>query len=289
MSSSHPLFLDHFAALASDYDVLLCDVWGVIHNGLAASAPACDALRRVRAAGGTVIMVTNSPRPADAVMLQLDQLGVARDSYDGVVTSGDVTRAVIAERPGKSVFHIGPPRDLPIFAGLDMPLADADTADYVVCSGLFDDTRETPEDYRALLQRLKARDLFMACANPDVVVERGDQLIYCAGALADLYAALGGEVLFAGKPYQPIYLRALAKAESARGAKTPLGRVLAIGDSLRTDLKGAMSLGVDFLFMTSGIHAAEVGGSGDADPATLEAFFAQAGMMPKAVMHRLVW
>jgi HAD superfamily hydrolase (TIGR01459 family) len=289
MSGSTPPFLDHFAALASGYDVLLCDVWGVIHNGVAAFPEACEALRRVRERGGTVMLITNSPRPAEPLVLQLDQLAVPRDSYDGIVTSGDVTRALIAERPGQSVFHIGPPRDLPIFAGLDMPPAEAESADYVVCSGLFDDTRETPEDYRALLTRLKARGLLMICANPDVVVERGDELIYCAGALADLYLTLGGEVIFAGKPYAPIYTRALAKAETARGVKVPLSGVLAIGDSLRTDLTGAASLGVDFLFMTSGIHAGEVGGVENPGAEALAAFFAQAGTMPKAVMHRLIW
>jgi HAD superfamily hydrolase (TIGR01459 family) len=289
MSSSDPPFLDHVAALASGYDVLLCDVWGVIHNGVTAFPEACDALARMRQDGGTVVLITNSPRPADGLMLQLDRIGVPRGSYDGIVSSGDVTRAVIAERPGQTVFLIGPPRDLPIFAGLHVSLVDAETADYVVCSGLFDDTRETPEDYRQLLTRLQARGLFMVCANPDVVVERGDQLVYCAGALADLYQTLGGDVLFAGKPYPPLYVRALAKAEAARGAKVPLDRVLAIGDSVRTDLKGAASLGVDCLFMTSGIHAGEVGGHGNNDPETLRAFFAEAGIMPKVVMRRLVW
>jgi HAD superfamily hydrolase (TIGR01459 family) len=289
MSGSNPPFLHRFAALASGYDVLLCDVWGVIHNGVAAFPEACEALRRFRQNGGVVMLITNSPRPADPLVLQLDQLAVPRDSYDGIVTSGDVTRALIAERPGQSVFHIGPSRDLPIFTGLDMPLADAESADYVVCSGLFDDEQETPEDYRLLLSRLKARGVPMICANPDVVVERGDQLIYCAGALADLYAMLGGEVIFAGKPYPPIYSRALAKAEAARGAQVPITRVLAIGDSVRTDLKGAATLGADFLFMTSGIHAGEVGGSENPGAETLAAFFAQAGVMPKAVMHRLVW
>ncbi len=285
--STSPPFLDHFAALAPNYDVLLCDVWGVVHNGVVAFPAACDALKRVRDKGGVVVLITNSPRPAEPLLLQLDQFAVPRESYDAIVTSGDVTRALIAERGGRSVFHIGPPRDLPIFAGLDMPLVDAERADYVVCTGLFDDERETPEDYRPLLGRLKARGLEMLCGNPDVVVERGDRLIYCAGAIADLYATLGAEVIFAGKPYLPIYQRALAKAEAARGAKAPLQRVLAIGDSVRTDLKGAAALGIDFLFMTSGIHAAEVGGS--SDPRMLGTFFAQAGMMPKAVMHRLVW
>jgi HAD superfamily hydrolase (TIGR01459 family) len=286
---SAPLLLDHFAPLAPGYDVLLCDVWGVMHNGIAAFPAACEALVRARQAGATVMLITNSPRPCDAVALQLEQLHVPRESYDGMVTSGDVSRAVIAERRGQSVFHLGPPRDLPVFAGLDVELTDAERADYVVCTGLFDDTRETPEDYRGLLARLKARECFFLCGNPDVVVERGDELVYCAGALADLYAGMGGEVLYAGKPYQPMYLRALAQAEALRGGKTPPARVLAIGDSVRTDLEGAAALGVDCLFIQSGIHAGEVGGSGGADPQALRSFFAQAGTMPKAVMQRLIW
>jgi HAD superfamily hydrolase (TIGR01459 family) len=288
MSNSHPPLLDHFAALAQDYDVLLCDVWGVIHNGVAAFPEACDALRQMRKNGGTVVLISNSPRPAVGVVPQLDQLGVPRASYDGMVTSGDVTSAVIADRPGQSVFHLGPPRDLPIYTGLDVRLTDAESADYVVCSGLFDDTRETPEDYRPLLSRMQARGLFMLCANPDVVVERGAELVYCAGALADLYQSMGGEVLFAGKPYPPIYTRALAAAETLRGAAVPLHRVLAIGDSVRTDLTGAAALGMDFLFLTGGIHAGEIAGE-NSSPETLGIFFEQAGMMPKAVMHRLVW
>jgi HAD superfamily hydrolase (TIGR01459 family) len=286
---SDPLFLDHFAILARDYDVLLCDVWGVIHNGVSAFPDAYGALQRARQGGATVMLLTNSPRPCDAVMLQIAGLGVPRDSYDGMVTSGDVTRAVIAERPGQSVFHLGPPRDLPVFAGLDLRLTDAETAAYVVCTGLFDDTRETPEDYRGLLAKLKARGLFMVCANPDVVVERGDQLVYCAGALADLYHDMGGDVLYAGKPYPPIYQRALAQAEALRIAKIPLQRVLAIGDSVRTDLKGAAMFGVDCVFIQAGIHAGEVGSRKNTDPETLRNFFAQAGMVPKAVMPRLIW
>jgi HAD superfamily hydrolase (TIGR01459 family) len=283
MSASPPLFIDRCAALVSNYDLLLCDVWGVIHNGVESFPEACDALKRARDNGATVLLISNSPRPADAVVPQLDGLNVPRDSYDGMVTSGDVTRAVIAERPGRSIFHLGPERDLPIFAGLDAKRVDVETADYVVCSGLFDDTTETPEHYRGLLERMQARGLFMLCANPDVVVERGAELIYCAGALADLYQAMGGEVLYAGKPYAPIYERALAQASSLRGAKLPLDRVLAIGDSVRTDLTGAASLGVDFLFLTAGIHAGEIGAD-----APLAQFFGQAGI-PKAVMRRLVW
>jgi HAD superfamily hydrolase (TIGR01459 family) len=188
------------------------------------------------------------------------------------------------------VFHLGPRRDLPIFAGLDVTFAPPETADYVVCSGLFDDATETPEDYRELLAALRARSLFMVCANPDIVVERGDTLLYCAGALADAYVALGGEALYCGKPHAPIYEAALGKAAAYRGGEVPaLNRVLAIGDSIRTDLKGAASFGVDCLFVISGIHAEEFGGREAPDLSGLNAMFAAAGVAPKAVTRRLEW
>jgi HAD superfamily hydrolase (TIGR01459 family) len=287
MSGSLP-FLDHCGPLLAGYDLLLCDVWGVIHNGVESFPAACEALQRARGEGVTVVLISNSPRPADAVVPQLDGLHVPRDCYDAMVTSGDVTSAVIMQRPGQSVFHLGPPRDLPIYQGLNVKLVDADTADYAVCSGLFDDTKETPEDYRPLLERLRARGLFMLCANPDVVVERGKDLVYCAGALADLYQSMGGEVLYAGKPYAPIYEMALGRAKALRKGDVPLSRVLAIGDSVRTDLTGAAALGVDFLFLTAGIHSGEIGAAGSSDPHTMKLFF-EDNRMPKAVMRRLVW
>jgi HAD superfamily hydrolase (TIGR01459 family) len=196
---------------------------------------------------------------------------------------------VIEARPGQSLFHLGPERDRSIFTGLNAHFAPLESAAYVVCSGLEDDEIETPNDYLARLQLMRARKLFMVCANPDVVVERGSRLVYCAGALADLYATLGGEVLYAGKPYRPIYDLALAKAQSAAGRKIPAARVLAIGDSLRTDLKGAHALGIDFLFVTSGIHAEELGARDAPDSAALSAALSTAGGMPKAVMRELTW
>ena len=286
---SLPPLLPHFSELAPGYDVLLCDVWGVVHNGLAATPPACDALMRARARGTSVILITNAPRPSEVVMRQLEKLRVPRETYDAIVSSGDVTRSVIEQRHGKSLYFLGPERDRSIFTGLSVKFAPLETADYVVCSGLEDDDTETPENYRPRLQAMLDRRLFMVCGNPDVVVERGPDLVYCAGAIADLYATMGGEVLYAGKPYRPIYEMALAKAEAARGAKVALNRVLAIGDSLRTDLKGAHTLGVDFLFVTSGIHAEELGGRDQPDPKALTGAFAAAGEMPKAVMRHLVW
>ena len=284
-----PPLIPHFSTLVPDYDALLCDVWGVVHNGIAAFPHACDALMRARARGAIVILITNAPRQSEVVARQLEKLHVPVETYDGIVSSGDVTRAVIEARPGQSVCHIGPERDRSIFTGVDVRLAPLERADYVVCSGLDNDDMETPQDYRARLETMLARQLFMVCANPDVVVERGDRLVYCAGAIADLYATMGGEVLYAGKPYRPIYDLALAKAQAAAGRKVAASRVLAIGDSVRTDVAGAVALGVDCLFLTAGIHAEELGGRDTPDPTVLGQIFAAAGFAPKAVMRRLVW
>ncbi len=285
-----PNIIERFAPLARDYDVLLCDVWGVVHNGVVAFAAACDALSRFRAGGGTVILITNAPRPGAAVQGILDRFGVPHDAYDAITTSGDVTRGIVESRRSERVFHLGPPRDLPIFAGLDVSFAPPEAADYVVCTGLFDDTTETPENYRELLAALRARSLFMVCANPDIVVERGDALVYCAGALADAYGELGGEVLYCGKPHAPIYEVALDTAAAFRGGEAPpLRRVLAIGDSIRTDVKGAASFGVDCLFVISGVHAEEFGGREAPDLDVLDTMFTAAAVAPKAVVRGLVW
>lgn len=276
---SVPTISKHFADFAGDYDVVLSDVWGVVHNGMRATPEACDALAKFRAKGGQVILITNAPRPREAVIKQIDAFGVPRNAYDDIVSSGDVTRSVIQSRPGQTVFHLGPERDKPIFTGLDVTFAPLETADYVVCSGLDNDDVDTAEDYRTRLEGMLARKQFMLCGNPDVVVERGPRLVYCAGAVADLYKSMGGEVLYAGKPYRPLYDLALARV---KGGPPPLSRVLAIGDSLRTDLAGANSVGIDFVFLTAGIHAEEF-----AEEAAMQKAFA--GRTPKAVMQRLAW
>ena len=284
-----PVLVDGFSALAPGYDAVLCDVWGVVHNGVAALAPAGEALTRFRDAGGTVLLVSNAPRPGAAVTRLLDRFGVPRSAYDDIITSGDLTREFVASHPSRCVYHVGPERDRGIFAGLELRFGPAEAADYVICTGLFDDERETPEDYRGLLERMRARGLLFLCANPDLVVERGDRLIYCAGAIADLYAQLGGEVVYAGKPHRPIYDAALARIAAARGAPIPAARVLAIGDSIRTDLAGAAALGIDGIFITRGIHAEELGHRDDPDLDRLGRFFAAAGVTPKAVMRQLAW
>jgi len=282
-------FLDRFSTVAAHYDVVLCDIWGVVHNGIAAHPQACDALTRYRAGGGTVILITNAPRPSPWVIRQLDRLGVPAGAYDDVMTSGDLTREVVAARNGGAVFHIGPPRDISIFDGLDVRFTPVETAEYVVCSGLFDDTTETPDNYRDLMATMRARGLFMLCANPDLVVERGDERVYCAGAIADLYRTLGGDVLYAGKPHRPIYDAALAKAAAVSGAAVAPARTLAIGDSLRTDMRGASALGIDGLFVSGGIHAVELGQRESPSRDALVAMFAAANVTPQSVTPRLAW
>jgi HAD superfamily hydrolase (TIGR01459 family) len=289
MNAATPPLISKFSTIAPRYDVFLSDVWGVMHNGLAAHPAACDALMRVRARGGVVVLVTNAPRPSEQVARQLEKLHCPREAYDAIVSSGDVTRSVMQDRCGQSVYHLGPERDRSIFGGLDVRFAPLESADYVVCTGLENDDIETPEDYRAQLEIMMARKLFMVCGNPDVVVERGSTLVYCAGAIADLYATMGGKVLYAGKPYRPIYDMALTKAESAAGRKVAHDRVLAIGVSVRTDLKGAHAIGIDFLFVTSGIHAEELGSRENPDADALTATFIAAGGMPEAIMHGLRW
>jgi HAD superfamily hydrolase (TIGR01459 family) len=284
-----PALTDRFSPLASRYDAVLCDIWGVVHNGVAAYADACAALARFRAGGGTVILISNAPRPREWVVRSLDRLHVPRDAYDGLVTSGDVTRAFLKGHPGDTVFLIGPERDHTIFDGLGVAFGALEAADYCVCTGLYEDERETPDDYGDILARMRARSLFMVCANPDLVVERGDKLVYCAGAVADRYANLGGEVMYAGKPHRPIYQEAFAQIAAACGTGVPLARVLAIGDSVRTDLAGAAQAGIDCLFVAGGIHAEELGGRHAPDLGALALIFAEAGVAPVAVMPRLVW
>ncbi len=265
---------------------MLSDIWGVVHNGLESFPEACEALRHYRGRGGTVILITNAPRPADSVQRQLRKLGVADDTYDAIVSSGDLTRHYVADHPGRKVFWLGPERDNSIYRGLNPPLAPLEDCDYIVCTGLIDDETESAEDYREMMLKARERALTLICANPDIVVERGDRLIYCAGAIAELYRELGGEVIFYGKPHRPIYERAIALAARRRNHDITLDRVLAIGDSVRTDVAGAHGFGIDCLFVTRGIHSEEFEGVDQLDPVSVKELF---GHPPKALMRELKW
>ncbi len=215
--------LQGLAEVADRYDLILCDVWGVLHDGQTAHGAAGEALIRFRDLPGArprrVVLVSNAPRPGDGVGRILDRFGVPREAYDAILTSGDLTHDLIAARPGARIRHLGPERDLGIFQGLDLSLVPETEADLVVCTGLFDDRSETPDDYRPELERLAARGLTMICANPDLVVESGNRLIPCAGLLAAAYAEIGGPVVYAGKPHRPVYEAALAKGRRSPGPR----------------------------------------------------------------------
>ncbi|PWE81167.1 HAD family hydrolase [Bradyrhizobium sp. SUTN9-2] len=279
-------FAEGLRELVGGVEVVLSDIWGVVHNGLEFFPEACEALHTYRSRGGTVILITNAPRPADSVQRQLRKLGVPDETYDTIVSSGDLTRLYVAEHPGRKMFWLGPERDNSIYRGLDAVTAPLEQADYIVCTGLYDDETETAEDYRGMMLQARERKLTLVCANPDIVVERGDRLIYCAGAIAELYRELGGEVIFYGKPHRPIYERAMALAGERQGYQIDRKKVLAIGDSVRTDLTGAREFGIDCLFVTRGIHAEEFEGLDQLDPNSVMELF---GHPPKALMRELKW
>ena len=277
--------LTSIAPLASEADVWFLDIWGVLHNGHKPFAGAVDACQTYRRGGGHIVLVSNSPRPRPGVIKQLDDIGVAGDAYDDVITSGDVSRALIRQAVATPLLHIGPKRDLPLFDGLQATFADASDAGVVVCSGLYDDDAETPADYAALLAQLRARDVPMICANPDIKAERGGKLIYCAGAIADAYEKLGGRVEYAGKPHPPIYVSALQIAARLTNGDIAKERVLAIGDGVATDIRGASAAGIRSVFVASGVHVAR--GVSVADAA--DALFADEPQKPIGLMTALVW
>jgi len=274
--------LTGLSEIAGDYDALICDVWGVVHDGAHARAAACDALKNFRNKQGRVILLSNAPRPVSDLKLQFARFGVPEDCYDAIVTSGAAAREALAqkaERRRLEMFHLGPERDRGVFDGLPLDAVPLEKAEIVLCTGLFDDDSETPANYRELFATMKSRDLAMLCANPDRVVQRGGRLVYCAGALAEEYERLGGQVTYYGKPHLPIYEFVI---RAAQGAKRPL----AIGDGLNTDIKGANVSGLDALFIADGIHGE------DTEPFTPEhlgELLKRHGVRARAAMRTLVW
>lgn len=278
--------IDSIAPLGRGYAAWLVDIWGVMHNGMRAFPPAVEATLRYREQGGIVVLLSNSPRPSEPLQRQLTSLGVSEQSYDATVSSGDLTRHELAKHQGARVFHLGPERDLPIFKDLDLTRVDAKDAELVVCTGLFNDETETPEDYEGLLRELAGRKLPMLCANPDHLVERGHSLVYCAGALAQIYEEDGGKVIYAGKPYRPIYELAEETVAGLAGRKVARSEILAIGDGIRTDMAGAADYGLDAVFVASGLHVGP-GGEGLDDLRLAELF--EGRKAPRAAMPALAW
>jgi len=261
---------------------------GVIHNGRESFPDACAALERFAAERGPVVLISNSPRPARDVALQLDALNVPRAAWTAFVTSGDATRVLLKARAPGPAWRIGPERDNVLYEGLGLEFSGPEDAAFIACTGPVNDDWETPEDYRETLSRAADRGLTMVCANPDKVVHRGERLVYCGGALADLYGALGGEVIMAGKPYRAIYDLCLNDAVRLLGRAD--GRALCIGDGLPTDVKGAQDHGLDCLFVAGGIHGLEVAGAdGRMDAAKVAGLLGEAGLNAAYAVTALSW
>jgi HAD superfamily hydrolase (TIGR01459 family) len=277
-----PRLITGLSELAPAYDALICDVWGVIHDGHKAHPAAAEALIHFREKHGPVVLLTNAPRRADSVAALCAGYGVPPGCYDAIVSSGEAARAALAGQSAEGtlpLYYIGPDKDLPLMDGLDLSLTGIAEASLVMCTGLVDDLTETPDDYADRLVAMRGRNLTMICANPDLVVHRGAQLCYCAGALAKEYEKLGGTVIYYGKPHRPIYDAALAAAGKPK-------KPLAVGDGMFTDLLGANRAGLDVLFIADGVHGEEV------EPYTedhLGKLFAKAGVRALAASRSLTW
>lgn len=276
------------ATLRAHYDVLLCDIWGVVHNGKAPFAGAIEALQAWRATAGQVVLITNASRPSQLLLPQFDEIGVPHDIYDHLASSGDVTRVELERFRGHKVFHLGPERGGPLLEGLDLEKTSLEEADFILCSGLFDDETETPDDYSDLLTAALGRELEMVCANPDIVVQRGDTLIYCGGAIAEAYEERGGQATYAGKPHAPIYDHCLGLIAGVSG-KVQRERILVVGDGPKTDIRGALNQGFDSLFIGGGIHSEDCfNPDGSLDEAGMGQVFGLEGNWPTFAMPWLV-
>lgn len=266
--------LDSIDRVADRYDALFCDIWGVVHNGRRAYPGACAALQRMRAAGKRVILISNVPRPRSVIPDQLAKVGAPGDAWDAIVTSGDATRAALSARAPGPVFRIGiEDYDAPLYEGLPLEAAPLESARFISITGLFR-WEDTPADYAGILRAALARDLEMVCANPDIIVQAGERMLWCAGAVARDYEKMGGRVVMAGKPFAPIYELAYRELDALGGAPDR-ARILCIGDGVGTDVAGANGQGLDSVFIASGMHGGALWTNGAADAAKIEAALAQ--------------
>lgn len=289
MTSLTPL-ISGLSGVIDRYDAIICDVWGVLHNGVSATPGAGEALKAARDAGKAVVLLTNAPRPPDSIRRQLTGFGVIDGISDAIVSSGGVTRDLLIREGDAPFYHLGPARDRAIYEGLAVRPVPLEEARLILCSGLFDDETEQAEDYRPMLEEAHRRNLRLICANPDLVVERGNDLLPCAGAIADLYEKLGGETIWVGKPHPLVYRYASEAIEQALGRKVDPARILCIGDALRTDVAGAVAAGHDCLMTLTGIHGHEINlDEGRFNRDLLEALIATHEKRPIAVAISLVW
>lgn len=278
--------IDNFAAVSSKYNAAFVDLWGCVHNGVAALPDAVKALQAFRATGGTVVLVTNAPRPRASVETQIARMGVPNDCWDAIASSGDSARAAMFRGAvGQKVWFMGEDHDQSFFKPLDMiddPLeitqVEMEQAEGIVCCGPFDPFAD-PAEMRGAFLYAKNKSMKLLCANPDIVVDRGESREWCAGALAALYEEMGGTSLYFGKPHPPIYDLARQRL-AAIGKGVSDDRIIAIGDGIRTDILGAMGDDLDSLFITGGLAAQETKTDSQPDPEALDSFLTSEQITP---------
>jgi HAD superfamily hydrolase (TIGR01459 family) len=281
--------IQRLSEVSAGYDAILCDLWGCYHNGLVPYAAAVAGCRDFRARGGLVVLLTNAPRPSASVRRFLDQIGAPPDSYDAIVSSGGACQAALASGAfGRRIEYVGPARDLHMLTDIGLEPVAAEEAEAVLITGFRDDRSETPEDYANEIEAWVRRGLPVLCANPDIVVDRGEERLWCAGAIARAHEEAGGRVVWYGKPHRPIYERCFEVLGELSGASVPPERVLAIGDGIATDVEGGIRAGLDVLFVTGGLAAGELG----ADPehpvsSRLERFLSEHDLGPRYAIGRL--
>lgn len=274
------------ADIADRYDAVFCDLWGCLHDGLRALPEAVEALRGFKATGGKVVLLTNAPRPRADVARQLDRFGVPTDCWDTIATSGDSARvAMFRGIIGNKVWFMGQDFDMTFFeppALVEDPApiekVALEDATGIACLGPFDPHAD-PSVNRPEFLYAKQKGLKLLCANPDIVVDRGETREWCAGALAQLYTEMGGESLYFGKPHSPVYTLARQRL-AALGEDIPDSRILCIGDGINTDIKGALGEDLDSLFITGGLAKDETGTTDQPDADALEAFVNAAQITP---------
>ncbi len=281
------------AEVSQNYNAVFCDLWGCLHNGITAHPAAVEALRAFKAEGGAVVLLTNAPRQRTRVQAQLVRFDTPPDCWDSIATSGDSARVALFQGAvGERVWFIGQPHDLVFFDPIRIvknPVAarpaELDDATGILCCGPFDPYAD-PADMRPQFVSAIARGLKMLCANPDVIVDRGERREWCAGALAQLYRDMGGETLMFGKPHPPVY--DLARRRLAEiGRDIPDARILCIGDGIATDILGAMGEDLDSLFITGGLAARETATVDQPDPQALETFLSTAPATPTFAIGQL--
>ena len=261
--------LNHLSDIYKNYDTFVIDLWGVMHNGMALNQKAIEAIKQLKNQSKKIVFLSNAPRPSSKVINFLLKMNMDSKYLSNVMTSGEAAmHAINKNQFGKNFFHLGPPRDTSVFEKVKENKTDIESCDFILCTGLFDEYKKDLEFYKKLLKKYVSKKL--VCTNPDLTVHRGNIEELCAGSVAKVFEELGGEVVYFGKPYKEVYRMCFNSNE----------KVLAVGDNLRTDIKGANNLKIDCIFISNGVHRDEYKDTSELD-SLLEKYKVKANFFQK--------